>query len=194
MPPEIELSASLAPPLPLRKFSVEQYHQLGELGLLTPEDNVELLEGWIVEKMNQRPIHGFIVRILNEIFVRELPSGWLCQCQLPISTERSEPEPDLAIVRGTQIDYRAKHPSGSDCYLVIEVSDTSLDKDVAKADVYFSAGVREYWILNVAEKILQRYTMQPGGQEYVLEKIVDTVSLTVGDQSLTIELAQLFDE
>ncbi|MEZ6133567.1 MAG: hypothetical protein R3C53_01525 [Pirellulaceae bacterium] len=63
MSTELQLNTPLAPPLPLRRFSVEQYHQLGELGVLTEEDNVELLEGWIVEKMNQRPIHGYIVRL-----------------------------------------------------------------------------------------------------------------------------------
>ncbi|MCA9193424.1 MAG: hypothetical protein KDB03_16745 [Planctomycetales bacterium] len=90
---QLRLNSPLAPPLPLRRFTVAQYHQLGELGVLTPEDDVELLEGWIVEKMNQRPIHGFIVRILNEILLKDLPAGWLCQCQLPITTQRSEPEP-----------------------------------------------------------------------------------------------------
>src|SRR5690554_4967081 len=104
MTSQLELNTAVAPPLPLRRFSVEQYHQLGEMGVLTSEDRVELLEGWIVEKMNQRPIHGFIVRILNEFFLRELPEGWLCQCQLPITSERSEPEPDIAIVQGVHTD------------------------------------------------------------------------------------------
>lgn len=63
MTTQLELNSSLAPPLPLRRFSVAQYRQLGELGVLTPEDHVELLEGWIVEKMNQRPRRGYVVNI-----------------------------------------------------------------------------------------------------------------------------------
>ena len=100
MTTHLELNSPLAPPLPLHRFSVEEYHQLGELGVLSPDDRVELLEGWIVEKLNQRPIHGFIVRFLSEWFQSRLPSGYIAQCQLPISTQRSEPEPDVAIVAG----------------------------------------------------------------------------------------------
>ena len=112
----ISLDDWLAPPLPMHRFTVEQYHRLGDLGLLTPEDRVELLEGWIVRKMNQRPVHGFIIRLLNEFFMRELPAGWICQCQLPITTDRSEPEPDLAILKGTHSDFRHKHPYWRLCF------------------------------------------------------------------------------
>ncbi len=139
MPHQMDLFGTTAPPLQLRKFTVEQYRRLGELGVLTPEDKVELLEGWIVEKMNQRPIHGYLVRLLSDLFMRELPPGWICQCQLPITTERSEPEPDLAILKGEHADFRLQHPQGIDCELVIEVADTSLEKDRAKAEIYRSA-------------------------------------------------------
>ncbi len=77
MTTRLEFSCPLAPPLPLRRFSVAQYHQLGQLGVLTPEDRVELLEGWIVEKMNQRPIHGYLVGLLSEWFQCRLPDGYI---------------------------------------------------------------------------------------------------------------------
>ena len=53
-----EWGSAIAPPWPLRRFTVAQYEQLGQLGILTPEDHVELLEGWIVEKTNHGPMHG----------------------------------------------------------------------------------------------------------------------------------------
>ncbi len=149
---KFHLNTTLAPPLPLRKFSVEEYHQLGELGVLTSEDGVELLEGWIVKKMNKRPIHGYLVRLLSEHFMRQLPPGWLCQCQLPISTQRSEPEPDIAIICGSHADFREHHPGGADCRLVIEVADTSIERDRSKSAIYREAGVQEYRIVNVADK------------------------------------------
>jgi len=61
----IILDSEVAPPLPIRKFTVAQYHQLGELGVLTSDDRVELLEGWIVEKTNQGVVHGFVVQFLS---------------------------------------------------------------------------------------------------------------------------------
>ncbi len=157
MTTQLEFSSPIAPPLPIHRFSVEEYHQLGKIGVLSPEDKVELLEGWIVEKMNQRPIHGFIVRFLAEWFQERLPAGLLLQCQLPIATERSEPEPDIAIVLGTHDDFRENHPNGMDCRLVIEVADTPIEKDRAKAAIYATAGVEEYWIVNIGSKCIERF-------------------------------------
>ena len=163
---------------------------MGDLGLLTPEDRVELLEGWIVRKMNQRPVHGFIIRLLNEFFMRELPDGWICQCQLPITTDRSEPEPDLAILKGAHSDFRHKHPSGSDCRLVIEIADTSIEKDRAKARIYRDAGVQEYWIINVGEKVLERFVLAAEPQIIQASK---SVALTIGDSVLQLVLKEVFE-
>ena len=86
----ISFHSSQAPPLPIHRFSVEEYHRLGELGLLTPENRVELLEGWIVEKMNQRPAHGYVVGVLTQWLPNHLADGWIARCQLPITLEASE--------------------------------------------------------------------------------------------------------
>ncbi len=191
----ISLDSPLAPPLPIHRFSVAQYHQLGELGVLTPEDNVELLEGWIVQKMNQRPLHGFVVRLLADWFARELPAGWLCQCQLPITTERSEPEPDIAIIRGSHQEFRDRHPSGTDCRLVIEVADTSVQKDRAKATIYRDAGIPEYWIVNLADRQLDRYVFD--NESHLPEPQIvlsgDRLELSVGDSLLTVPVQQMLE-
>lgn len=187
----LELNSAIAPPLQLHRFSVEQYHRLGEMGVLTPEDKVELLEGWIAAKMNQRPIHGYLVGLLNELFVRQLPPGWICRCQLPITTERSEPEPDIAIVQGMQVDYRDGHPSGMQCRLIIEVADTSLDKDRSKAAIYRSAGVLEYWIVNINSKCVERYvgdSLQPA-----IVQANSQISIQVDDTAIEIELKHIFE-
>lgn len=190
----ISLDSSTAPPLPLHRFSVEQYHRLGELGVLSAEDRVELLEGWIVQKMNQRPIHGFTVRWLHEWLQRQLESGWLCQCQLPITTARSEPEPDLAIIQGAHQDFRQRHPSGAECRLVIEVADTSLLKDRAKAAIYQSAGVQEYWIVNLIDRQIERYNFADNSDslEPQLLTAADSVEISIGREHLRLTIAQLF--
>lgn len=190
MSTQLEFSSPLAPPLPLRRFSVQQYHQLGELGVLTPEDKVELLEGWIVEKMNQRPIHGYIVGFLSEWFQHRLPEGFIVRCQLPITTQQSEPEPDIAIVAGAHQDFRTRHPSGHDCRLAIEVSDSSLEKERAKAAIYQSSGVEEYWIVNVNSPSVEQYRFSDpstGLQPTILA--ADTqVAIRFSEKVLTLEL------
>jgi Uma2 family endonuclease len=192
MSTQVILDSPVAPPLPLRRFSVQEYHQLAEVGILTPEDRVELLEGWIIEKMNQRPIHGFVVRLLSELFSRGLPSGWLCQCQLPITTERSEPEPDLAIVRGKHSDFRSRHPNGLQCRLVIEVADTSLDRDRSKSSIYRDAGVEEYWIVNVQDKQLERYEFRKEQAEPTILDSTMVATILIDTAELRIDLTELF--
>jgi Uma2 family endonuclease len=194
MTTELQLNTVLAPPLPLRRFSVEEYHHLGEIGVLTPEDSVELLEGWIVEKMNQRPIHGFIVGVLTEFFQKVLPAEFSVRCQLPITTARSEPEPVIAIIRGSHADFRDHHPHGTDCRLVIEVADTSLDKDRSKAAIYREAGVQEYWVINVIDKCLERYvlTNSPSNTPATIIAGNSQISATVGEVEVTLDLNRIF--
>ena len=187
----IILNSEFAPALPIHRFTVDQYHQLGESGLLTPDDRVELLEGWIVEKMNHGPAHGFVVRFLNNWLQSQIPSGWICQCQLPITTLRSEPEPDLAVVRGLITDFRDRHPSGSDCRLLIEVADSSLQKDRAKGVIYFSAGVEEYWIVSLEEKCLERYLNDAPDVPKIFAKN-DTVRTNLGAKTIELALSELF--
>lgn len=194
MTTQLEFSSPLAPPLPLRRFSVAQYHQLGELGVLTPEDRVELLEGWIVEKMNQRPIHGFIIRFLSEWLQSRLPAGFILQCQLPITTQRSEPEPDVAIVTGVQEDFRESHPKGLDCRLVIEVADTSVEKDRAKAAIYQSAGVEEYWIVNIGAQCIEQYRLAESSElqaPIVLDRDSQIV-IRIAESELVLDLDLIF--
>ena len=193
------LDNSLAPQLALHRFSVEQYHQMGKLGVLTPDDRVELLEGLIVAKMNQRPIHGFIVGLLNEWFQQKLPPGWIVRCQLPITTARSEPEPDLVILKGAHADFRYQHPAGKNCRLVIEVADTSLEKDRAKTTIYHDAGVQEYWIINVQGKLLERYdfsVMRSGKSLSIEPQFISptaTVNLAIDASQLSFELTSIFE-
>ncbi len=94
--------------------------------------------------------------------MRELPEGWICQCQLPIATERSEPEPDLAILKGQHADFRCQHPQGKDCALIVEVADTSLEKDRAESRALSNCSVTEYWIVNVADACIEQYQFAAG--------------------------------
>jgi len=189
----ISFETPIAPPLPAHRFTVEEYHQLGELGLLCADDQVELLEGWIVKKMNQRPAHGFVVGLLNQWLQGALPAGWIGRCQLPITTDRSEPEPDFAVVQGAHRDFASRHPRGEECRLVIEVADTSLDKDRAKAAIYASSGVAEYWIINLEDDQVERFVV-PQDSNYCQQSIIpatETATTTIGDTPLSLAVAEL---
>ena len=189
----ISFDSTDTPPLPIHPFTVEQYHQLGELGVLTPEDRVELLEGWIVKKMNQRPAHGFVARVLSAWLQSNMSAGWLAQCQLPITTDRSEPEPDLAVVHGVHADFRGRHPSGKECALVIEVADSLVLKDRAKASIYAAGGVAEYWIVNLAENQLEKFAEAEGGvyRQTVIFKADETIAAQIGDQAISLPLREI---
>jgi Uma2 family endonuclease len=191
---ESEWDFAIAPPWPLRRFTVAQYQRLGQVGILMPEDRVELLEGWIVEKMNHGPLHGYMVRLLDHWLHESLPSDFLVQCQLPITTERSQLEPDLAVIRGIHEDFRTRHPFGHECRLVIEVADSSTKRDEAKVDIYRSGGVQEYWIFDIPGKSLHRYFF--GGVGQTQDKAVfsanETFSIIIGNTELTLDLGRIF--
>jgi hypothetical protein len=100
--------SQLAPPLPLlgtqagfRRFSVPEYHKLIEIGVLTEDDSLELLEGYLVHKMARHPPHDRVLQRSNRRFMGMLPPTWDLRIQSAITLPDSEPEPDIALVGGT---------------------------------------------------------------------------------------------
>lgn len=146
------------PPFPVARFSVEQYHRMVESGAFTEEDRLELIEGWVIEKMAKGPAHEYSVGQLEEFIRDHLPAGWHVRNQAPITLARSEPEPDLTIARGTRGEYRNRHPGAADVALAVEVSDRSLAIDRQKGRAYGVEGIAEYWIVNLPERCIEVYT------------------------------------
>ena len=131
------------------RFTLEQYHAMGEAGVLTPADRVELIDGVVTRKPIKGPLHNYVVKLLHGRLSTVAGDGAHVQQEGPVVLLTSEPEPDFAVVRGTPADYRTRNPSGTDCLLVIEVSDTTLARDAYKAALYAKAGVPAYWIVDV---------------------------------------------
>lgn len=147
------------PPEPVHRFTPAEYRELTRLGILTEDDDQELLEGWIIPKMSKNPPHEVAIGLANRLFLRLLPDGWDVRIQSAIATADSEPEPDLAVVRGTARDYRERHPGPADIALVIEVADSSLPRDRGlKARVYARAGLPVYWIVNLIDRTVEIHT------------------------------------
>jgi Uma2 family endonuclease len=146
----------------MHRFSVAQYHLMLGTGILTTNDRVELVDGWIVEKMPQEPPDASTADELQARLQPKLPKGWIIRAQFPVTLEDSEPEPDLAIVRGPRQRYRTAHPTPADIAALIEVSDSSLafDREV-KGPTYARAGIAVYWVVNLVDLQVEVYT-EPG--------------------------------
>ena len=149
------VNALEVPPFPVRRFSVDEYHRMTKAGLLSEEDRVELLEGWIVPKMVHNPPHDATIGLIDEAIRPLLPAGWFLRIQSAMATGDSEPKPDLAVVAGTPRDFLSRHPGPGETTLVIEVDDSSLAKDRAKSRLYARAGIESYWIINLAAAVVE---------------------------------------
>jgi Uma2 family endonuclease len=140
-------------------ISVEQYHQLGEAGIL--HANTELLRGIIVDKTIKSPEHSWVVERIAAWFRARVPSGCLVRQEQPLTFAESEPEPDVAIVAGSTVDFRAEHPKTA--MLVVEVAITSVELDREKCEVYAEAGVQEYWLVLPNEEVIEVFSNPVGG-------------------------------
>ncbi len=157
-------------PLPLlgtmagfRRFSVAEYHQLIDIGLLTENDNLELIEGYLVLKMSRNPPHDSSIHLALRKLLRCLGPDWSVRIQSAITLSDSEPEPDLAVVRGDERRYTVHHPTPADVGLVIEVADSTLLGDRAdKGRIYSRAGIANYWIINLIDRQVEVYSSPSG--------------------------------
>lgn len=143
-----------APPFPVHRFSVDEYHRLCEVGLLDEGARVELLEGWVVPKVPHSPLHDATVHAIQKLLMRLL-LGWEVRVQSAVVTADSEPEPDVAVVIGPDSRYRDHHPSIGEILLIVEVADSSLQKDRRKAGVYSSIEVPTYWVVDLQDRSIE---------------------------------------
>jgi len=148
-----------------RRFTVHDYHRMGEAGILHEDDRVELIEGEIVEMAAIGTRHFVCVNQLNRLLVRGVGDGAIVSVQNPVRLdEHSEPQPDLTVLRVR--DYRESLPGPEDVLLLIEVSDTTLayDRNV-KLPLYARAGIPEVWIVDLTGEVIERH-IGPSGDSY----------------------------
>ncbi len=149
--------------MPLYRFSVEQYHRMIAGGVITEADRVELLEGYLVPMNGHNPPHDGPIVILQRRLSRLLPDEWIIRTQMPVTLDTSEPEPDLAAVRGPERQWFERHPGPADIGLLIESSDSSLAKDRGvKAPAYARNRIPNLWIINIAERQVEVYADPTG--------------------------------
>ena len=138
-----------------RRWTRREYDRLIELGVLHEDEPIELLAGRLVVREPQRTPHAMATQLVAEALRSAFGAGWSIRVQLPIALDdESEPEPDVAVVPGSPRDYPIEHPSTP--ALVVEVAHDSLRSDrILKARLYARAGIGDYWIVNLVERVLE---------------------------------------
>ena len=143
------------------KLSLKEYHQLGEFN--ENRKRTELIRGIVIEKMSKSPLHCTIASLLERTLNPRIPHGFCLRREDPLTLRDSEPEPDIAIVTGTHLDYIQAHPQTA--FLVAEVAVTTYAADCAMAELYAEAGVPEYWIV-LPQECLVEVHLHPEGSRY----------------------------
>ncbi len=140
------------------RFTVHDYHRMGEVGILHEDDRVELIEGELVEMAVIGTRHFSCVNRLTRLLVMNVGDEAIVSVQNPVRlNEYTEPQPDLTVIRPR--DYRVSLPVPEDVLLLIEVSDTTLSYDRGvQLPLYARAGIREVWIVNLPAETMERYT------------------------------------
>lgn len=137
------------------RYTVDSYFALVESGDLLPDDRVELLEGVIVAEPLQNPPHASGTTRVSTTLRKAIGERAVIRVQLPfIVGPYSVPEPDVAVVPGSEADYDERHPTAA--LLIVEVADTSLPQDrLSKSRIYAAAGCPEYWLLNLRDDCVE---------------------------------------
>jgi Uma2 family endonuclease len=161
------------------RFKTKEYHRMVEVGLLSPDARVELLDGKIIDMSPIGFFHGGIVARLARLFGNLSKDRWLVWPQNSVVLdEHSEPQPDIVLLKPSPDDYTTHPPCADDIFLLIEVADTSLNLDRdEKLPLYGRAGVQEVWIVNLPERVIEVYR-EPHFTGYASKTI-----LRAGDQA-----------
>lgn len=136
------------------KWTLEYYHKMAELGFFQ-DKRVELIEGEIIEMSPMNKPHATAIRKILSIMNAVFQKDYLIDSQLPMSFSKlSEPEPDIAVIKGKISDFIESHPQNAE--LIIEVSDTTLGFDRnRKASLYAKNNIQDYWIINLKDERLE---------------------------------------
>jgi len=175
-----------------RLFTVDEYYQMAQAGILSEDDRVELIEGEIIEMAAIGSRHAACVDRLTQMFVVHVAGRAIVRIQNPIHlSERSEPQPDLALLRARPDFYAAGHPGPQDVLLVVEVAETSIgfDREI-KIPLYARMGIPEAWLVHLVENridIYRRPTPTGYAERQRLERGMHLAPLAFSDFPLAVD-------
>ncbi|MEG4106964.1 Uma2 family endonuclease [Microcoleus sp. S13_C5] len=183
-----------------KRFSIAEYHRLGELGFFAPEERVELIRGEIILKTTKSTFHSVCNSLLLGELYPLLRKRAIVRGQEPIIlSDDSEPEPDVVIAPNRSDNYLSSHPQPAEILLVIEVSDSTLKYDrTTKLSLYAETGISNYWIFNLVDNQLEMhsepYQKQNGSCSYQLQRVMlpNQTVVIPGFPELSLELSSVF--
>jgi Uma2 family endonuclease len=190
-----ELSVlSRYPATPRRLLTVDEYHRMGEAGILTDEDRVELIEGELVAMAPIGSEHVAAINALTHLLVLAVGDRGIVSVQNPVRlTRRSELQPDFAVLRPRD-DYRTTLPRPEDTMLAVEVANTSLDYDrTVKLALYARSGIPEVWIVNLTAATVEVYQSPVADSYTSIARVGRSDALTIKEiPGVLIPVAKIF--
>lgn len=175
------------------RFHVDHYYHLAEIGILSPEDRVELSRGEIIKKEPQSSHHASCIMRLNHLINPKTNSKSILRIRGPIRIDQySEPEPDLSLLN-YQSDYYVKsHPQPKDVFLIIEVADFELTYDEqTKLPLYAEANIPEVWLVNLNENVIEIYRKPDGNNYQEIQQYQRQDEITVPSLELSLKVEQV---
>lgn len=174
-----------------RLFTADEYERMIAAGVFQEDDRLELLEGEIIA---MRPIdarHAACVNRLGALFYRALPQSVMVSTQNPIRlSDRSEPQPDFALVHARPDFYAQVLPTPSDVLLLVEVAEATLayDRDI-KVPRYAQAGIPEVWLVNIVNGLIVRYAQPtPHGYQDIHQVYPGQIIVSLSIAGLTMQV------
>ena len=179
-----------------RRFTRGEYHRMGEVGILTPDDRVELIRGEIITMSPQGRRHRAFIDNLNRLLNASLTDRAIVSVQMPVVlSDDTEPEPDIQILRRRVVPYKEREAFAEDALLIIEVAQTSLAYDRStKLRLYAEAGVPEYWVVDcVTESVDVHRGPRGDGYRDVSRVAGSAASVTMETfPDVTLRLSEIF--
>jgi len=169
-------------PVRTRRWTRAEYDRLIDIGVFLPDEPLELLGGELIVSEPQGSAHHTAIGLVEDALRAALEPGWLVRSQGPIELDdESEPEPDIAVMRGDRRSYSHRHPSRP--ALVLEVAESSLAFDREhKGSLYARARLDDYWIVNLVDRVVEIYrrpvpdTSAPFGSRYASKEVLSAES------------------
>ncbi|MFO1205698.1 MAG: Uma2 family endonuclease [Burkholderiales bacterium] len=178
-----------------RRLSLEEFHRMGPAGVLGEDDRVELIDGDMIEMAPIGAQHLAMVNRLSRMLTLAAGKEAIVSTQNPVALPpRSEPQPDIALLKPRPDDYAAAVPTAADVLLIIEVADTTLayDRDV-KIPIYAQHTIAEVWLFDIqAGSLLVHLDPGPGGYQRVLTPTQKKVVSPLLVPKISIDLAEVW--
>ena len=158
-----------------KRFTVEEFHKMTEVGILPEESGWEIIDGYLIDKMSIGSRHAGTVNRLNRKLTTLLGEKVIVSIQNPVHIDAyNEPEPDIALLKPREDFYTDNLPIPQDVLLLVKVADATVESDRnIKKTLYAESGIAEFWIVNLKEDTVERYSSLKNGT-YRLAEIFES--------------------